>query len=77
VLGLARHTTTVKSDHYGHLFPDELQQLADRLQDASPKRLRTQRGPRPPAGCSDKAKEQVSDLLRLVEVGRLELRPAS
>jgi hypothetical protein len=25
---------TVTLDRYGHLFPDELQQLADRLQDA-------------------------------------------
>jgi hypothetical protein len=35
--------------------------------------LRTQHGPRTPRRCSEKAKEQVSDLLPLVEVGRLEL----
>jgi hypothetical protein len=27
-------SATVTLDRYGHLFPDELQQLADRLQDA-------------------------------------------
>jgi hypothetical protein len=33
--GPGRHASgTVTLDRYGHLFPDELQQLADRLQDA-------------------------------------------
>jgi hypothetical protein len=31
---LGRASATVTLDRYGHLFPDELQQLADRLQDA-------------------------------------------
>jgi site-specific recombinase XerC len=31
---LGHASATVTLDHYGHLFPDELQQLADRLQDA-------------------------------------------
>jgi hypothetical protein len=35
--------------------------------------LRTQHGPRPPGRRVWNAKEQVSDLLLLVEVGRLEL----
>jgi hypothetical protein len=34
---------------------------------------RTQHGPRVPRRCFEKAKEQVTDLLLLVEVGRLEL----
>jgi hypothetical protein len=34
---------------------------------------RTQHGPRIPRRCLEKAKEQVDDLLLLVEVGRLEL----
>jgi hypothetical protein len=57
----------------GHLFPDELQQLADRLQDAyaeastDPARTEALRQ------CFDNAKRQVSNLPLLVEVGRLEL----
>ena len=70
---LGHASATVTLDRYGHLFPDELQQLADRLQDAYVGPLRTQHGPRTPRRCSEKAKEQVSDLLLLVEVGRLEL----
>jgi hypothetical protein len=68
---LGHASATVTLDRYGHLFPDELQQLADRLQHAyagavaNPARTRR---PRPHLG---KAKEQVSDLLLLVEVGRL------
>jgi hypothetical protein len=31
---LGHASATVTLDRYGHLFPDELQQLADRLQDA-------------------------------------------
>jgi integrase len=31
---LGHASATVTLDHDGHLFPDELQQLADRLQDA-------------------------------------------
>jgi hypothetical protein len=39
----------------------------------TPTPWRTQRGPSPLRRCYDNAKEQVSDLLLLVEVGRLEL----
>jgi hypothetical protein len=39
--------------------------------------LRTQRGPSPLLAPLGTAKEQVGDLLLLVEVGRLELRPSS
>jgi hypothetical protein len=63
----------VTLDRYGHLFPDELQRLADRLQDAYAKRSRTQHGPRILRRCFETAKRQVSDLPLLVEVGRLEL----
>jgi hypothetical protein len=63
----------VTLDRYGQLFPDELQQLADRLQaayaDAITDPARTEAAER----CFEKAKEQVSDLLLVVEVGRLEL----
>jgi hypothetical protein len=38
-----------------------------------PTPLRTQDGPRVPRRCFEKAKEQVTDLLLVVEVGRLEL----
>jgi hypothetical protein len=47
------------------------------LQDAYVAPLRTQHGPRVLRRCFGKAKEQVTDLLLLVEVGRLELRPTS
>jgi hypothetical protein len=43
---------------------DELQQLADRLQDAYAEAVRTQHRPRVPGRCFDNTKEQVSDLLR-------------
>jgi hypothetical protein len=43
------------------------------LQDAYVAPLRTQHGPRVLRRCFGKAKEQVTDLLLLVEVGRLEL----
>jgi Phage integrase family len=70
---LGHASATVTLDRYGHLFPDELQQLADRLQaayaDAITDPARTEAAER----CFEKAKEQVSDLLLVVEVGRLEL----
>jgi hypothetical protein len=45
----AGHTASITLDTYGHLFPDELEALADRLEDARAEALaslaRTQRGP--------------------------------
>ena len=71
---------TVGIDHlgrYGHLFPDELDHLADRLD-----RLHAEAAVYP--ACTDalvppsgKAKGLVGDQALLVEVGRLELWPAS
>jgi hypothetical protein len=55
-------------------FPDELQQLAERLQDAYAGPSRTQHGPGPHHDdASNNAKRQVTDLPLLVEVRRLEL----
>ena len=46
---LGHATASITLDTYGHLFPDELDALADRLEDARPDALatlaRTQRGP--------------------------------
>ena len=70
---LGHASATVTLDRHGHLFPDDLQQLADR----APGRLRRRHhGPsadRAPATCVGNAKRQVIDLPLLVEVGRLEL----
>jgi hypothetical protein len=60
----------VTLDRDGHLFPDELQQLAERLQDAYADASRTQHGPRPPRRCFGNAKEQVGDLLLVVDLMR-------
>jgi len=66
-------SATVTLDRYGHLFPDELQRLADRLQEAYTEPSRTQHGSCRRRRLLWKAKRQVSDLPLLVEVGRLEL----
>jgi hypothetical protein len=77
---LARIFTTTRrlgSGGYGHLFPEELDHLADRLD-----RLHAQAGVHP--ACTDGAvavlgqsKGLVVDQAPSVEVGRLELRPTS
>jgi hypothetical protein len=47
--GACSRTSTITLDTYGHLFPDELDALAGRLEDARSEALatlaRTQRGP--------------------------------
>jgi hypothetical protein len=63
----------VTLDRYGHLFPDELQRLAERLQGAYVDAVADPARTEVPGRCFENAKGQVSDLLLLVEVGRLEL----
>jgi len=70
---LGHASATVTLDRYGHLFPDDLQQLADRLQDAYADAITDPARTEPPATCVGNAKRQVSDLPLVVEVGRLEL----
>jgi hypothetical protein len=73
---LGHASATVTLDHYGHLFPDELQRFADRLRGADAGAVADPAwtvAPRPGFG---NAKRQVKDLPLLVEVGRLELRCA-
>jgi hypothetical protein len=60
---LGHASAAVTLDRYGHLFPDELQKLAERPQDTYADAVTTQHGPRIPGRCLEKAKEQVVDLL--------------
>jgi len=70
---LGHASATVTLDRYGHLFPDELQRLADRLQEAYGDAITDPARTVPSETAPQKAKRQVSDLPLLVEVGRLEL----
>jgi hypothetical protein len=70
---LGHASATVTLDRYGHLFPDELQQLADRLQAAYADAITDPARTEGPRRCLEKAKRQVIDLPLVVEVRRLEL----
>ena len=66
---LDHKSASITPDRYGHLFPEELDHLADRLDGCTQTLLCTQRVPTlrwPPSG---KAKGLVSDQALLVEVG--------
>ena len=60
-------------DRYGHLFPDELQRLAERLQEAYGDTVTDPARTEPRRRSLWNAKRQVGDLPLLVEVGRVEL----
>jgi hypothetical protein len=63
----------VTLDRYGHLFPDELQQLADRLQDAYAEASTDPARTEAAEAMLRQRNEAGRDLPLLVEVGRLEL----
>jgi hypothetical protein len=73
---LGHASATVTLDRYGHLFY-ELQQLADRMQEAYVDAVTDPARTEAAETMLRKAKGQVIDLPLVVEVGRLELWPAS
>ena len=70
---MGHKSASITLDRYGHLFPEELDHMADRLDRCMRRLACTQRVPTPRWPPLDNAKRQVSDLPLLVEVGRLEL----